>query len=125
MVLRAQIATKDEVELVYVSSFIYIHIMIASEAEGSREVVCQPRYPSMGWPRSCLLSVATPQNLERLITHLLTHRGNKDKTHMHNDQLRKSYPTSYSEKHLNQEVQNEVTFLVIFMELFLQHGPFA
>ena len=47
--------------------------MIASEAEGIREVVCQPRYPSMGWPRSCLLSVATPQNLGGFLAHLFTH----------------------------------------------------
>ena len=55
-------------------------------------------------------SVTMSRNLERLITHLFPHRLNKDKPHMHNDQIHKGYPTSYSEKHPNQEVQNEVTF---------------
>ena len=40
--------------------------------------------------------------------------------HMLNDQLRKGYPTSYSEKHSNQEVQNESTFWSDFFDIFLQ-----
>ena len=111
VVLRSQFATKDEAELVYVSSIIPIHLVNASEAEGSREVACQPCSPSLGWPRPCLIpSVTSSRNLERLIAHLFTHRCNLDKPYMLNDQLRKSDPTSYFAKHTNQEVQSEVTF---------------
>ena len=95
-------------------SIIHIHLMNASEAEGSREVVRQPRSPSMGWPRSCLLSVATPRNLGGFLAHLFTHGSNEDKPYMLNDQLCKGYPTSYSKEHSNQEVQNEITFWTDF-----------
>ena len=93
VVLRSQSATKDEAELIYVSSIIPIHLVNASEAEGSREVACQPCSPSLGWPRPCLPSVTSSRNLERLIAHLFTHRCNRDKPYMLNDQLRKSDPT--------------------------------
>ena len=97
-------------ELIYVSSIIPIHLVNASEAEGSREVACQQCSPSLGWPRPCLPSFTSSRNLERLIAHLFTHRCNLDKPYMLNDQLRKSDPTSYFAKHTNQEVQSEVTF---------------
>ena len=94
-----------------------------TEAKGSREVVCQPRYPSMGWPRSCLLFVATPQNHGGFLAHLFTHWCNEDKPYMLNDQLRKGYPTSYSEKHPNQEMKMRSRFEWFFGNFFSNMIP--
>ena len=50
--LDAQFAIKGDMKVVYMWYIIHIHLMNALEAEGSREVVCQPRYASMGSPRT-------------------------------------------------------------------------
>ena len=79
------------------------------------------------WDRlgPCLLSVATPRNLGGFIAYIFTHWCNEDKPYMLNDQLCKGYPTSYSEKHSNQEVQNESTFWSDFFNIFSAIGHFA